>query len=329
MRFSKKASVLFFNSGVMALSTFITASTFYLAFPGTDLRHGFTPNLFVGLCMMALLQYVLNSAPVAASVALKVNQTVWQSWRTNFLWTSLTYFAGAIGAAIVGRLSENYGFFAFVATAPIIVIVYFTYRTYLTNVETSASQAEQAKLHVEELNKYIGEQKRISQALVESEEHFRNAFDYAPIGMALVSPKGNWLRVNRSLSEIVGYSEAELLTGTILATTSPRSTECSQAKFLPANWKSVTFTNSDTTCGLRAAHRWFATLRASRCTSSSRFRTSPNANAPRPRFTHSPSQTNLPASTTGADFWRFQNSISIPFTGQTKVWWLSTPISTA
>ena len=211
MRFSKKASVLFFNSGVMALSTFITASAFYLAFPGTDLRHGFTPNLFVGLCMMALLQYVLNAAPVAASVALKVNQTVWQSWRTNFLWTSLTYFAGVIGAAIVGRLSQKFGFFAFVATAPIIVIVYFTYRTYLTNVETSAAQAEQAKLHVEELNKYIAEQKRISQALVESEEHFRNAFDYAPIGMALVSPKGNWLRVNRSLSEIVGYSEVELL----------------------------------------------------------------------------------------------------------------------
>src|SRR4029078_11271554 len=99
----------------------------------------------------------------------------------------------------------------FAAFAPIIVIVYFTYRTYLANVETSAAQAEQAKRHVEELNKYIAEQERISKALVESEEHFRNAFDYAAIGMALVSPEGNWLRVNRSLCEILGSSEAELL----------------------------------------------------------------------------------------------------------------------
>lgn len=219
LRFSKKTSVLFFNSGVMALSTFISASTFYLAFPGINLRQGLTPNLFAGLCLLALLQYVLNSGPIAVGVALKTGQSVWQSWRANFLWSSLTYFAGVFGAALVGRMSESLGLFAFVACAPIVVIVYFTYRTYLTNVETSAAQAEQAKLHVEELNKYIAEQKRISRALVESEEHFRNAFDYAAIGMALVSPEGSWLRVNRSLSEIVGYSEAELLVSDFQAIT--------------------------------------------------------------------------------------------------------------
>lgn len=219
VRFSKKAAVLFFNAGVMALSTFVTAFTFYLVFPGVSLRQGLSPNLVIALCVMALLQYVFNSGPIAVGVALRTNQSIWQSWRSNFLWTSLTYFIGAFGAAVVGRLSESIGFYAFVATAPIVAIVYFTYRTYLANVEASAAQAEQAKLHVEELNKYIAEQKRISQALVESEEHFRNAFDYAAIGMALVSPKGNWLRVNRSLSEIVGYSETELLSSDFQAIT--------------------------------------------------------------------------------------------------------------
>jgi diguanylate cyclase (GGDEF)-like protein/PAS domain S-box-containing protein len=219
VRFSKKASVLFFNAGVMALSTFVTAFTVYLLFPGVSLRHGLSPNLIIALCVMALLQYILNSGPIAVGVALKTNQSIWLSWRKNFLWTSLTYFIGAFGAAVVGRLTESLGFYAFIATAPIIVIVYFTYRTYLANVETSAAQAELAKLHVEELNRYIAEQKRISQALVESEEHFRNAFDYAAIGMALLSPKGNWLRVNRSLCEIVGYSEAELLVSDFQAIT--------------------------------------------------------------------------------------------------------------
>lgn len=219
VRFSKKVTVLFFNAGVMALSTLVTAFTFYLLFPGIRLRDGYSPNLIIALSVMALSQYVLNSGPIAVGVALKTNQTIWQSWRANFLWTSLTYFAGAFGAAVVARLCETFGFYAFVATAPIVAVVYFTYRTYLANVEASAAQAETAKLHVEELNKYIAEQERIGQALIESEEHFRNAFDYAAIGMALVSPEGNWLRVNRSLCEIVGYAESELLVSDFQATT--------------------------------------------------------------------------------------------------------------
>jgi diguanylate cyclase (GGDEF)-like protein/PAS domain S-box-containing protein len=51
-------------------------------------------------------------------------------------------------------------------------------------------------------------------ALQEAEERFRLAFEDAPIGMALVAPDGQWLRVNRALCEIFGYPEDALLTKT-------------------------------------------------------------------------------------------------------------------
>jgi PAS domain S-box-containing protein len=47
--------------------------------------------------------------------------------------------------------------------------------------------------------------------LRESEERFRGAFEFAAIGMALVAPEGRWLRVNRSLCRIIGYTAEELL----------------------------------------------------------------------------------------------------------------------
>ena len=57
----------------------------------------------------------------------------------------------------------------------------------------------------------ITERKQQETELRLSEERFRRAFDDAPIGMALVSPAGRWLRVNRALSKMLGYTEAALL----------------------------------------------------------------------------------------------------------------------
>ncbi len=67
----------------------------------------------------------------------------------------------------------------------------------------------------------ITESKRAEEALREREELFSAAFEHAPIGMALVSPDGRWLRVNRSLCDLVGYTDAELRARTFQDITHP------------------------------------------------------------------------------------------------------------
>ena len=65
-------------------------------------------------------------------------------------------------------------------------------------------------------------------ALRESEERFRGAFDGASIGMALVSPEGRFLEVNRALCGILGYTEDELLARTFQDLTHPDDLDADQ-----------------------------------------------------------------------------------------------------
>ncbi|MGH2957077.1 MAG: PAS domain-containing protein, partial [Solirubrobacterales bacterium] len=56
----------------------------------------------------------------------------------------------------------------------------------------------------------ISERRRSEEALNQANQRFSSAFDDAAIGMAIVSPEGRFLRVNRALVELIGYTEDEL-----------------------------------------------------------------------------------------------------------------------
>ena len=213
LRFSRVRLVRLFNMSVMACSWAVTAGVLHLCFGSfaeLPARANSTAYL-AAICLIAAAQHIINSGLVATVTALRAGQPLWQTWRQNYLYTSLTYFAGASAAGIIARLVDVFGFYAFIATTPIIGVIYFTYWSYLKRVEATKAQLEQAHSHVEELNLHIAEQEKIRRSLAESEERFRRAFDYAAVGMALVGTDGRWLQVNRALQNLIGYDEPMLL----------------------------------------------------------------------------------------------------------------------
>ena len=67
----------------------------------------------------------------------------------------------------------------------------------------------------------ITERKVAEERLAASEQRFRSAFEDAGIGMAISSPGGRYLRVNRAFCGMVGYTEDELLGMTFRDITHP------------------------------------------------------------------------------------------------------------
>src|SRR5215213_416603 len=163
---SKRPRVFLLNSAILATSTFFTSIVLNYIFgpPEKIASRGFSKRFFYAICVMGFVQYIANTTLIAIEKASKIKESVWNTWRTYYLWTSVTYFAGASAAGIITILIEKYGFYAVVATAPIILIICFTYQTYLKNIEVSVAQTEAARLHVEELSRYITDLQRSEEA---------------------------------------------------------------------------------------------------------------------------------------------------------------------
>jgi len=86
-------------------------------------------------------------------------------------------------------------------------------------------------------------------ALEASQRIFRGAFKHAPIGMALVSGDGSFLKVNKALAHMVGYSEEALLRTTFRAITHPDD--------LPADFSLMEELESGKHESLRLKKRYF------------------------------------------------------------------------
>ena len=135
----------------------------------------------------------------------------------------------------------------------------------------------------------VTDQHRLELDLEESEARFRETFDEAPIGVALVGPNGRWLEVNRALCEIVGYTEAELLALTFQDISHPDDLDADlaearpgphRARSRPIRWRSATSTRTGTPSGPSCRSRSCATSGARRCISSPTSRTSPGPRPP-------------------------------------------------
>jgi len=163
MRIAKTRLTVFFNVGLIGCSTFAAVWVGRALFGHiTDAAAGEFKARSIGLlCALALTHYATNSVLAATREALRDSKSVWRTWRESYLWISTTTVASAAAATIAARLISATGIYSVILILPIVAVVVFAYKTYLKNVEAAAAQAEQARMYVKELSRYVEEQERI------------------------------------------------------------------------------------------------------------------------------------------------------------------------
>jgi PAS domain S-box-containing protein len=93
-------------------------------------------------------------------------------------------------------------------------------------VKASDGRPVYSVVHVED----ITERRKAAEAVRESEERFRDVFEYAPVGICVTGHDARFIQVNAAFCGMLGYSEAELLETSWMKLVHPDDLAASQQK---------------------------------------------------------------------------------------------------
>jgi diguanylate cyclase (GGDEF)-like protein/PAS domain S-box-containing protein len=178
-----------------AVSAFCSANAFRLlpSAPSASLQSPQAENFALALGLAALVFAAFQTLRDAASGGNFLRRLAPHAAGSLAAHLALASLAG--GAALV---AARFGLAPFLAAAASLAALHFAHGAYLRNAEASAARAGVPPAPPRE-------------GQGDAQPVFRSAFEQAAVGMALVSPKGKWLRANRAFCDALGYAESELL----------------------------------------------------------------------------------------------------------------------
>jgi len=182
-----RAKTILTNIFIAPIAVFVAAKLVDLVFGSPDfVLQRNEPTSFVWLlALLALSLFLVNSFLVAIYSSLKKEQSFWKVWAENCLNAVVMYLTGAIVAGLTYKaLSiEHINIYLLAAVVAFFGVIYATFRRFVDDLrktvekakQAERERAEQAEQHVLELQHYVVELERSSEALQESHENFRHA----------------------------------------------------------------------------------------------------------------------------------------------------------
>lgn len=149
---------------------------------------------------------------------------LWENWIKPYAW--FLFFPVAFLCAWLGGLA---GGIAGTLISALLVFYIFLPPSFSLALETPASLLSVVIFLVMGCL-FAWFHARLQRALASSEGRFEATFEQAAVGIALVAPNGAFLRVNRQLSTMVGYTPKELIARNFREITHPLDLDAELAK---------------------------------------------------------------------------------------------------
>ncbi len=180
-----KAKTMIVNVLIAAIAVFATSMVISAVFGPLHIvieRGDLTSFVWlVGVATLCL--FAINSVLMSIFSAISTARSFVNVWTDNLISSIVIYLSSAVMSGLVVKAVEYFNIYLFAAVIGFLGIIYLTFKRFVNDVkntvekakQTERERAEQAEGHVIELQHYVGELERSSEALQESHENFRHA----------------------------------------------------------------------------------------------------------------------------------------------------------
>jgi len=171
------------NAVVAVFATTQIVRGFYASAPNV-VADGDITAVVILLAVMAFSQFFFNSALVSLFVASRSDtKTVIDVWTEYCLNALVIYLTSAVLAGFTAMAIHQINTLLFVSVAVFFTVVYFTYRRYVDDIKKTSAKAEQsereraeqAEVHVKQLQHYVKKLEQSSAELQTSHEKLQHA----------------------------------------------------------------------------------------------------------------------------------------------------------
>jgi diguanylate cyclase (GGDEF)-like protein/putative nucleotidyltransferase with HDIG domain len=149
---SRRLEYAVFNASVHSLAACLSGWLFFFLLGQGPLWGGrpvLPRELLIPVGSMALAHFLLNSCGVAVMAALELRRNIYAVWQESFLGNSLTCFAGAFAAGLLGAEANSITPAVLGISAAVMLVLYHTYQTYFHRLEGNLTRLQELnKLHL-------------------------------------------------------------------------------------------------------------------------------------------------------------------------------------
>lgn len=208
--------------GVRFVQVTFSVAAIAIAIVATDLAYRSTPLLpgVLRLAVAVTVFFLTNTLPIAIVIGLTERKSIFDVWKTSYLWCFPHYLVGA-GIVSIRFSNRLLDWQVGILIVPVVYIIYRSYRLYLSQLQHERDRAEEERQHAAELQALHSQSVDALASAMTANARLDAVFRASPLAFITLDQDAKVTTWNSAAERIFGWRAEEVIGSALPFTSDP------------------------------------------------------------------------------------------------------------